>query len=155
MSPFPPSYVPFAASLWISARLMPVFAKSAPIGALLRMATPAGQTAAYTVLSSDEIVASVKRVTRRPWRMRGRRCLREGLLAFRYLSLAGHRPLLHFAVEKETLRTDRPKAHCWISVNDEVAMNPPSPTMLELFAYDGSQSIPATVLGSSGATRFG
>lgn len=155
MSPFPPSCIPFAASLWISARLMPVFAKSAPIGKLLRMATPAGERPAYTALGADAIVDSVKRVTRRPWRMRGRRCLREGLLAFRFLSLAGHRPLLHFAVEKDTLHDDRLKAHCWISVGDEVVMNPPSPTMLELFTYDGSQSIPANVLGSPGATQFG
>jgi transglutaminase superfamily protein len=155
MSPFPPSYMPFAASLWISARLMPVFAKSAPIGELLRMATPNGESPAYAALDAGEIVASVKRVTRRPWRMRGRRCLREGLLAFRFLSLAGHRPLLHFAVEKETLRTDRPRAHCWISVGDEVLMNPPSPTMLELFAYDGSESVPAGAVNVSEAARFG
>ena len=32
--------------------------------------------------------------------MRGRRCLREGLLAFHYLALSGRRPVLLFGVAK-------------------------------------------------------
>ncbi len=141
MNPFPPVAVPFPASVWIAARLLPVCVGSSDLDYLLSMATPRPARSAHTHLGAAAIAAAVKRAARRPWVMRNRRCLREGLLAFHYLSLAGHRPLLHFAVEPGSLSQTRLSAHCWITVDGEVLMNPPTPTMMNLFAWDGTRMI--------------
>ena len=141
MNPFPPVAVPFSASVWIAARLLPACVGSSELDRLLAMATPPPGMSAYEEFGASTIVAAVKRAARRPWVMRDRRCLREGLLAFRYLSLAGYRPLLHFAVEPGSLSQQKLSAHCWVSVNDEVLMNPPTSTMMSLFAWDGARMI--------------
>ncbi len=151
MMPFPPASLPFAPSLWIAARLMPVHAKRGTLGDLLRRATPPAGERAYTEKSPGEIVAAVKAVVARPWRMRGRRCLREGLLAFRYLRLAGHAPALHFGLVAGTISTPRPRAHCWIVLDGETILNPAQEPMVDLFAYDGQASIPAGGTAISGA----
>lgn len=144
MNPFPPVAVPFPASVWIAARLLPVCVGSSELDRLLAMATPPPGASAYREFSAPAIVAAVKRAARRPWVMRDRRCLREGLLAFRYLSLAGHRPLLHFALEPESLKEPTMSAHCWVTVDDAILMNPPTPTMMPLFAWDGARMIRPT-----------
>lgn len=141
MSPFPPVAVPFSASVWIAARLLPACVGSSDLDRLLALATPRPGTSAYGHLSASTIASAVKRAARRPWVMRDRRCLREGLLALYYLSLAGHRPLLHFAVEPGSLSEPKLSAHCWITVAGAVLMNPPTPTMMNLFAWDGARMI--------------
>lgn len=142
MVPFPLYHqLPFRANLWVSARLLPMVARN-DLEPLLLMATPAPGDRAYRELDASTIVESVKAVVARPWRMRGRRCLREGLLAFHFLSLAGHAPLLHFGVIPKSLKGDRPSAHCWVSVRGEIILNPPAQQMHELFVYDGSRSVP-------------
>lgn len=131
--------LPFRWNLWASARLLPLVAKRGSLGKLLELATPDdSQTADYSGMSHQEILGAVKAVTRRPWRMRGRRCLREGLLGYRFLAMAGYRPILHFGVIPSTMATDRPRAHCWISLDGEVVLNPATEPMLELFSYEGS-----------------
>jgi hypothetical protein len=130
--------LPFRWNLWFSARLLPLVAKRGSLGKLLELATPENGSADYFGLSHQEILSAVKTVTRRPWRMRGRRCLREGLLGYRFLAMAGYRPVLHFGVIPSTMSTDRPRAHCWISLDGEVVLNPASEPMLELFSYAGS-----------------
>lgn len=145
--PFPPVWVPFRLNLWIAARLMPVFAKRRELGAILADATPGAQHQGSLPLSPAAIVESVKSVVSRPWRMKGRRCLREGLLAFYYLKLAGKQPLLRFGLLKGTLVTSRPRAHCWIVLDNEIILNPPEGPMVHLFDYDGKQSIPASGAG--------
>lgn len=141
MSPFPPLGVPFPASVWIAARLLPFCVCSSDLERLLSLATPRPGATAYVHLSPAAIASAVKRAARRPWVMRDRRCLREGLLAFHYLSLAGYRPLLHFAVEPESLADRKMSAHCWVTVDDTVLMNPPTLTMMNLFAWDGARMI--------------
>ena len=143
MTPFPPpGLLPFRTNLWIAARLMPMFTKRNDLEPLLLMATPAAGTHAFDDLTADTIVAAVKAVVARPWRMRGRRCLREGLLAFHYLSLAGYAPLLHFGVVPQSLRGKKTAAHCWVSIDGETMLNPPRRAMHELFVYDGQASVP-------------
>ena len=143
MMPFPPATVPFEWNLWIAARLLPLFTKRRPLAEILQRATPPDGERAFGDYSSDRIVAAVKAVVARPWRMRGRRCLREGLLAFRYLSLAGYRPKLHFGLVPRSAMTPRPRAHCWVSLDGNTVLNPPQEPMLVLFEYDGKQAIPA------------
>ncbi|MEP9398206.1 lasso peptide biosynthesis B2 protein [Mesorhizobium sp. KR2-14] len=143
MMPFPSARLPFRWNLWIAARLMPVFARRRPLGEILKRATPDPQTRAYGDMAPGEVIAAVKAVVARPWRMRRRRCLREGLLAFHYLALSGQRPVLHFAIVPKTALTTRPRAHCWVSLEGQTVMNPPQVPMLELFSYDGRTAAPA------------
>jgi len=98
------------------------------------VATPTGGTGARPPVAS--IVRAVKRSTKGPWFMRRRRCLREGLLAYRFLGLAGHAPTIHFAVDRTSLDEDVASGHCWVTVDGRTVINPPSPGMVEVVAYD-------------------
>ncbi len=143
MLPFSSSRLPFGLNLWIAARLLPQVMKYRQLDDILRRATPEKSDRAYDNLEAAAIVEAVKKSVSRPWRMRGRRCLREGLLAFHYLKLAGYAPVLHFGLVPKTITTNRPQAHCWISLNGATILNPPAVPMLDLFAYDGVDSMPA------------
>ena len=138
MMPFPSYRLPFAVNLWVAARLLPFFTRARRFDLILARATPESNYRAYQTLSSTQILAAVKRSVRRPIRMRGRRCLREGLLGFHYLALAGYRPVLHFGLIPNSLVAGRPRAHCWITLDGTSVLNPPQTPMVELFAYDGS-----------------
>jgi len=71
--------------------------------------------------------------------MRDRRCLREGLLAFRFLSMAGHTPVLRFGVERGSVALGQSlSAHCWIDVENETILNPPLPDMVEILCHTPS-----------------
>ncbi len=143
MLPFPSSRLPFGLNLWIAARLLPQVMKHRQLDDILRRATPPKTERAYSSMEAASIIGAVKQSVARPWRMRGRRCLREGLLAFHYLSLAGYAPVLHFGIVPRTAVTSRPRAHCWISLDGTTVLNPPAEPMLDLFAYDGVESMPA------------
>ena len=143
MTPFLPPSVPFAINLWVAARLLPFVIKNRPLDEILARATPDAGAHGYDELSAPRIVEEVKRVVAQPMRMRGRRCLREGLLAFHYLSLAGHRPILHFGLLPQTIMTAHPRAHCWITIDGAIMLNPPEVPMIDLFAYDGSSAVAA------------
>jgi hypothetical protein len=143
MMPFPSTKIPFTWNLWIAARLLPLFTKRRPLDEMLRRATPNANSRAFQDHSPESIVAGVKAMVARPWRMRGRRCLREGLLAFHYLALAGYRPILHFGLIPRTALLPHPQAHCWLSLEGEIVLNPPQEPMLDLFAYDGRAAVPA------------
>jgi hypothetical protein len=127
----------FRMHLWSAARWLPVGAKRRTIEELLTNATPPKSEQPYRGLEADSILDSVRAVTSRPWRMRGRRCLREGLLGFRFLRLAGYSPQLHFGVEPGSVHLDHLRAHCWIVLDGQCVMNPPSATMLPIFFWDG------------------
>ena len=143
MIPFLPPSVSFSVNLWIAARALPFLVKKRPLDEILARATPAAGLRGYGDMSVTDIVEREKRVVSRPIRMGGRRCLREGLLAFHYLSLAGHRPVLHFGLLPQTITTSHPRAHCWITIGGAIVLNPPEQPMLELFTYDGSSTLAA------------
>jgi hypothetical protein len=143
MMPFPSTRLPFRWNLWIAARLLTVYARGRPLDEILRRATPDRGARAYSDLTSEEIAAAVKAAVARPWRMRGRRCLREGLLAFHYMCLAGYKPVLHFGLVPKSALTTRPRAHCWINLGGKTVLNPAQEPMLDLFSYDGQSKIPA------------
>lgn len=137
MNPYPPAWLPLRPSLWLAARLLPVLAAKRELGPLLAASTPPDGSMPYRGAAAADIVGHVTALTARPWRMRGRRCLREGLLAFRYLRLAGFPAVLRFGVDRTSLGETRMKAHCWVTVGDEVVLNPPQPGMVEIMAHDG------------------
>ncbi len=107
-----------------------------PLTALLPAMLPAGERASWR-RPPREIIAAVQHVLARPFRMRGRRCLREGLAAFHFLRLGGHPAVLHFGIDRTTTKAAKLKGHCWISLDGAVVLNAPSPQFVELFAYRG------------------
>jgi hypothetical protein len=105
---------------------------------LLERTRPPDRTP-YVGLAAEEMVKRVKLACRKPWLMRDRRCLREGLLAFRFLSMAGYRPILRFAVERTSIAQGSLSAHCWIELGGVVMLNPPTPTMVQIMTWPGGQ----------------
>ena len=118
---------------------MPVRIRGRDLARLIAQYEP-GEKRSLTGLKTADILGAVRRATRHPWTMRDRRCLRQGLLAYRYLTLAGHRPELHFGLEKSSLADPRIRAHCWVVLDDGTVLNPPEDGMMTIFVYDGRNS---------------
>ena len=72
------------------------------------------------VLTQEQVLLAIERRLRSPWRMRGRPCLRRGLLTFYFLRLAGIPAVLHFGVYRAG-----EQAHCWVEVDGQCIADPP------------------------------
>jgi len=118
---------------WLAWRL-PRLLRRKPLLAVLAELTPAASSARG---APAEIVALTQRILARPWRMRGRPCLREGLLAYHALRAAGHPAAIHFGVLRGSQRLARLRAHCWVSLDRDVLLNRPEGDYAELLVYDG------------------
>lgn len=138
----------FRIALWFWARLIPFLAWRRNLGSLLALTKPRS-VAPYRGLAADYISRRVKKATRRPWVMRDRPCLREGVLAIRFLRLAGFDPTLHFAVDRNSVSHDVLSAHCWVVLDDKAMLNPPTPSMVEILVYAGDRLIPPASRGAS------
>jgi hypothetical protein len=79
--------------------------------------------ATYSGLTPEYILRHVVKVTSRPFFMRERRCLRQGLLAFRFMRAGGYDAELHFGIDRSHLQDMR--AHCWIVHDGHIVLNPP------------------------------
>jgi hypothetical protein len=123
-------------SVRIWALSIPILARSADFAPLLARTAP-GPGVPYSGLSIDVIAKRVRRATRRPWLMRNRRCLREGLLLNRFLVMAGHKPVLHFGVVRTSLGGPQVKAHCWVTAGGRI-FNPPDETMVEVHTHSNA-----------------
>jgi hypothetical protein len=129
----------FRIALWCHARSMPLrVTADRPLAWVLSFADRA-PSAAYAGLPAEYILENVARVTRRPYFMRGRRCLRQGLLAFRFMKAAGHDVELHFGIDR-TRRQDI-RAHCWIVHDGRVVLNPPDADTQTIFVYKGAAPV--------------
>ena len=121
----------FNCHLWASARLLPFVVGRQDMAAVRRY-TEAPARMPYAGLPDTYIAGRVRRAVRRPWLMRDRRCLREGLLAFRFLSLAGYRPELRFGIEPGSVKAPLLKAHCWVCLGDRPVVSDSAPGMVEI-----------------------
>lgn len=137
----------FRVALFFWVRLIPVLAWRRNLTSLLALAKPREVTP-YRGLAADYICRRVKKATRRPWVMRDRPCLRSGVLAIRFLRLAGFEPSLHFAVDSMSVAQDVLAAHCWVVLDQQTMLNPPSPSMVEVLVYAGDRLIPPAPGGS-------
>lgn len=124
----------FRAHLWASARLMPVLIGQRSFESVLKWA-PLSASTPYRGLSSAYIIASVNRTVRHPWLMRDRRCLREGLLAHRFLRFAGFDPELRFGVDPKSMQAHRLSAHCWVCLDGRPVVSDSLPGMVEIYRH--------------------
>jgi hypothetical protein len=130
----------FRTALWVAARTMPLRVRGIGLKVLLELYEP-GRSRPFVGVEPGEMLKAVRRVTHHPWGMRDRRCLRQGLLAYRYLSMAGFAPALHFGVDRNSISDPKISAHCWIVLDGKVVLNPPSDAMVTVFVYDGPPSL--------------
>src|SRR5882757_4718253 len=93
----------FRIALWWRARILPWQVRQQPLEAVVALAN-ATPVARYRGLPIAYIVKRVRRTARRPWLMRDRRCLREGLLAFRFMAAAGYAPELYFGIDRTSVK---------------------------------------------------
>lgn len=154
MLPFLSSRLPFPVHLWLAAKLMPQVIKHKELADILARSTPRASDRNYSGLQAPEIIKAVQAVVAKPWRMRGRRCLREGLLAFHFLKLAGFKPVLRFGVIKQSFVSGHPKAHCWVLVDDQILLNPPIEPMVHLFDYDGLSKAATATTSLWSSTKY-
>ena len=134
------TYLRFRMALWLWARLVPVLAWRSDIVTLLRRVAP-GTSTPYRGLPAELIAYRARRAVRRPCVMADRRCLREGVLADRFLRLAGYRPELHFGVERESVAQETLKAHCWVVLDNVVLLNAPRAAMVEVLVRDNNAQV--------------
>jgi Transglutaminase-like superfamily len=138
-------------ALWRWARLVPFMAYRSELKPLLARTAP-GDGRPFAGLEARDIARLSKRAVRGPWFMRDRRCLREGLLAFRFLTLAGYRPTLHFGVDRGSVARSTLAAHCWITLDGSILLNAPETDMVEILLYTGSSLQPPVRKASSFAS---
>jgi hypothetical protein len=106
----------FRIDLWLAARSLPWRVSGKSFEQILAMASPEDRLD-YAGLPVDYISRRVRKSVRRPWLMRDRRCLREGLLGFEFMRRSGYSPELHFAVDPASVSSDRISAHCWVCLD--------------------------------------
>jgi hypothetical protein len=124
----------FQIDLWTAARTLPFRVYGRSLSEILDLSR-ARRPNTYRGLSSDYIVKATSRMVRRPFVMRDRRCLREGLLAFHFLEAAGFAPKLYFGIDRSTLSRPDVKAHCWVVCDEEAVLNPPSADMFPILVW--------------------
>ena len=109
--------------LCLLAWFLPDASKIVSLHRLLALLTPSAPFRPYECFTEREIVHLVQAKLAHPWRMRGRRCLREGVLCFHLLRLANVPAELHFGVFAEA--RGRELAHCWVVVGGRSVTSPP------------------------------
>jgi hypothetical protein len=133
-------YWRFRIALWLWARIVPILAWRSDLVTLLRRASPPSRTP-YKGLQADLIAYRAKRAVRRPYVMADRPCLREGLLAERFLRLAGYKPELRFGISRQSVTEDKLAAHCWIVLHGKIILNAPTTEMIEVLVRDSEAHI--------------
>lgn len=91
----------------------------------------------YAAIHPNQIANWVIRSTRKPWLMRNRRCLRQGLLGTRFMRIAGYDPHLVFGVSPESLQAASIAAHCWVELEGIPVLND-SQGMQEIYRWQPS-----------------
>jgi len=114
------------------ATIMPLLVRLLKLPALLRLLTPGRRL--YGGIDSLRVIAAVKRRLERPRNMRRRACLREGLMLFHFLRLAGYDAALHFSVYPPHDDV-RMHAHCWVSLDGRCVSTPAAAGGVLVFTY--------------------
>lgn len=90
----------------------------------------------FATLQPYQIANWVIRATRKPWFMRNRRCLRQGLLGTRFMRLAGYDPHLVFGVSTKSIQAASVSAHCWVELDGVPVLND-AQGMEEVYRWPG------------------
>lgn len=110
------------AEMWIAARCLPVAIFFRNFSEILKYADTKACNR-YIGISANQIASAAIKVIRRPWIMRERRCLRQGLIGYRYLRKAGYKPQLHFGIDPGSIDQEHISAHCWVVLDGQPVVN--------------------------------
>jgi hypothetical protein len=117
------------------AGLVPLLVRLFPLPQLLKLLTPPARRTPYRSVAPERVVEIVQRRLADPRHMRRRACLREGITAFHFLSLAGFEPELRFGVFPPGPAQRRMHAHCWIELDGRALTAPPAGPCPEMMRY--------------------
>ena len=132
----------FHLEVWVAARTLPFDIYRRSLAEILQWLQHS-RASSYPGLSIEYVVACVRRSVRRPFVMRDRRCLREGLLAYRFLRAAGYAPNLHFGIDRSTLSGASLTAHCWVVCDGKIVLNSPGADMVQILIWpDAAAELP-------------
>jgi hypothetical protein len=123
------------AHVWLLAFAVPVLVRVLPLRAVLWVMAPPRWWRPYRGVPPEAIAATVRRRLARPRQMKRRACLREGLLVFHFLCLAGHEPVIRFAVFPPQPAPRAVHAHCWVTLDGRPCSAPPEGPSAELMRY--------------------
>lgn len=132
----------FRVDLWLAARSLPWRVAGKSFEEILAQASPEGRVD-YAGFPAEYIARRVRKSVRRPWLMRDRRCLREGLLGFEFLLRSGYSPELHFAVDPASVSSDRISAHCWVCLDGEPIVGDRQGDQVTIFIHRSEKLEPA------------
>ncbi len=124
----------FSAELWFAARTLPLLVWKKNFGGVLQLAA-AKPSPAYHGISPEYVERKIRKAVRGPLFMRDRRCLRIGLLGYRFLCKAGYQPELHFGLEPDSVAGSRIDAHCWVCLDARPVIGEPAAGMLTIHVY--------------------
>ena len=123
-----------AIHVWIIAAMIPLLVRVLSLKTILKVFTPSPLFRPYRGMSAEDLAGAVKKRLRRPVYMVRRACLREGLLMFHFLRLAGLEATLHISIQPKEV-FGRFLAHCWVTLPGKTVSTPPGLKMAELFSY--------------------
>jgi hypothetical protein len=121
--------------LWLEARRLPFVAATEDLSVCHAYAD-VGPVPRWQGVDVETIARWVRRSCKHPVLMRKRRCFRLGLLGFRFLRMAGHDPVLRYALDNDGLSPDGPaRTHCWVCIDDTEVVGAKGPGMIDLMSY--------------------
>jgi len=126
--------IALAIHVWIIAAIIPLLVRVLCLKTILQVFTPSPLFQPYRGMSAEDLAGVVKNRLKRPICMVRRPCLREGLLMFYFLRLAGLEATLHISVYPREV-FGRFHAHCWVTSFGKTISIPPGLKMAEVFSY--------------------
>ncbi len=131
----------FNLELWLTARSLPFLVGKKSLAQALAL-TNTELSSRYAWLTPDYLNRRIKRVVRGPYFMRNRRCLRIGILGFRFLRKAGYQPELHFGLAPDSIGKARIEAHCWVCLGGEPVVGEPLDNMMTIHIHPQMPTTP-------------
>lgn len=122
--------------IWREARALPLRLTGRDLVWVLRHVDEAApQSPPADAPSVDTIERWIRRATKGPWLMRKRRCMRHGILAYRFLRRAGHAPVMKFSVDPASVDAPSLGAHCWVEVDGRAVVNGDLPNHVTILTH--------------------
>lgn len=128
--------------IWVTARLLPFAMAFRDFSQILRLGD-VKSSSFYKGTAPETIAHATRRATRKPWLMRNRRCLRQGLIGYRFLRKAGHEPELHFGIDVGSVERDKINAHCWVVLDGKPVVNDILEGMVTIHVHASKSTGPA------------
>ena len=118
----------------MTARLLPLAVAFRDLSQILRLGD-VERSSLYEGTAPETIAHVTHRATRKPWLMRNRRCLRQGLIGYRFLRKAGYEPELHFGIDVGSVERDKIDAHCWVVLDGKSVVNDVLESMVTIHVH--------------------